>query len=135
MIKIYNAATSSRVIVNKDPKISFGVKSGYIQINCVAERILKLKPGDRIEFGFDKENDRWLLIRADKKKSGAFELKRYQRPGKANPQLKITCRDLVREIDKSLPLNGNRSTFHMTVDVENPVAQEGLLTYKLDLVK
>lgn len=135
MLEYFTPTNSSRIASSKSPVISIGLKTGYIQFNASLCEAIGLNEGDKVRFAHDLKAGKWFLVKVSKKEDG-FELLWWQRARTAKrTSLKFTCRNLVARISKDMALNKKISTQIFDVDVENPVTQEGYITYHFFISK
>ena len=130
MLEFFTPTNSSRIASSKQPCLSVGPKTGYIQFNVSLCEVVGLNEGDKVRFACDAKAGKWFLVKVGKKEEG-FELINWQRKRTAKrTSLKFTCRNLAARIVREMKLDPKAATTLLNVDVENPVTQEGYITYQ-----
>lgn len=129
MLEYFTPLNSSRITLKKEPVISVGSKTGYIQFNVSLCEAIGLNEGDKVRLANDAKAGKWFLVKVAKKEDG-FELLNWQRTRKAKrTSLKFTCRSLAARIIKEMKIDTKAATTLLYVDFENPISQEGYITY------
>lgn len=132
-LQIYNAANCGKVQSTKEPRVSMNSKTGYIYLNRSLCLMVGLSRGDKISLAHDPKENKWFMVKNDKKDTAAFELKSYDKAGKPDHSLKITSRALVTKIIESQNPKkvgvGGRGNIHLFGISPDPVSQAGFITY------
>lgn len=136
MLEILNFSEYSKCSTTKEPRLSIGIKTGYFFFNEPATQIMSLSLSDKINFGFDKGKNAWYIIKQDRKNHNAFELRSYgkRKNGKSTKCLMVTCAKIAWRIASNLAIKKREGSIHFSIDPE-PVAQDGFVTYKINLLK
>lgn len=136
MLEILSAAEFKNTTLKKAPTISIGLKTGYFFFNEPAAEIMSINAGDKINFGFDKAKNAWFIIKETRQDHQGFELKKYGKRKNNIPtkSLKVTCSKIAGRIASSFAIKKKEGSAHFSIDPE-PVAQEGFITYRFNLLK